>query len=176
VSVLDKRREPIRGLAAQDFVVLENGNPQPIVAFSERWIAEPEASTASWVRKVSSDVQSNGTRDGRLLVLVLDDATIPFDPLIVNSAKQIAREIVRRMGINDQAAVVFTRDNRNAQNFTGDRERLLAAIERFTSGFALPGGAWRPTAADWELYYRASLRTVRNVSEHLGIVRERSHT
>src|SRR5205823_1387214 len=35
VSVLDKNRQPIRGLTAADFTILENGKPQRIVALSQ---------------------------------------------------------------------------------------------------------------------------------------------
>ena len=45
VSVLDKNRRPIKGLTAADFTVLENGKPQPIVAFDE--VDIPDATAPS---------------------------------------------------------------------------------------------------------------------------------
>jgi VWFA-related protein len=40
-----------------------------------------------------------------------------------------------RLGPSDLAAVIFTRDNRNSQDFTADRARLLAATKKFSGGF-----------------------------------------
>ena len=36
VSVLDKDRRPVRGLTPEDFTILEDGKPRPIVAFTCR--------------------------------------------------------------------------------------------------------------------------------------------
>ena len=35
VSVLDRQRQPVRGLTGADFTILEDGKPQKIVAFSQ---------------------------------------------------------------------------------------------------------------------------------------------
>jgi VWFA-related protein len=90
------------------------------------------------MRDVAPDVTSNQYRERRLFVIVMDDATIPFDLRAVKNAKAIGREVVDQMGPSDLAAVVFTRDNRRPQDFTADRARLLAAIERTTGGNRAP--------------------------------------
>src|SRR5687767_8077279 len=94
VSVLDRDRRPVRGLTAPDFTVLEDGQPQEIVAFEEVDLPDPEATAASWMREVAPDVRSNDFTAGRLLVLVLDDATMPGNPATVATAKKIAREVI----------------------------------------------------------------------------------
>src|SRR5436190_11531145 len=59
VSVLDKERRPVKGLAAGDFTVLENGRPQPILSFEEVQIPGVAASAPRWMREASVDVVNN---------------------------------------------------------------------------------------------------------------------
>jgi len=138
VSVLDKSRRPVRGLSAADFTILENGKPQPVAAFSAVELAEeqPAVVGAPWMREVAQDIRDNSdSQQRRLFIIALDDATIENDPKAIESAKNIARGVVNRMGPSDVASVAFTRDNRHAQDFTSDRARLLKAIDSFTVGF-----------------------------------------
>jgi VWFA-related protein len=134
VSVLDRQRRPVPGLTAADFTVLEDGKPQKIVALSAIEVPDPEPAPAVWMTEVSPDVASNHLREQRLVVIVMDDATIPFDQRAIRNAKRIGLDIVNRLGPADVAAVVFTQNNRRPQDFTRDRARLTAAIERTTYG------------------------------------------
>ena len=140
VSVLDRNRRPVRGLTTSDFNLREDGRDQPIVAFSEVTLPDPETFGAAWMRDVDPDVRRNeDVSDHRLIAVVLDDAVIPLlRPQWVNSAKEIARSVVNRLGPRDLASVLFTQDNRHAQNFTRDRARLLAAIDSFSGGMGDP--------------------------------------
>src|SRR5215467_8598802 len=93
VSVLDKDRRPVTGLTQADFVVLENGKPQPIVAFSPVDIpGAPDVvvGDAPWTREFASDVASNEAATKRIVVIVIDDAFMPADPATMKNAKQIA--------------------------------------------------------------------------------------
>src|SRR5713101_3902306 len=128
VSVLDKNRRPVKGLAASDFTILEDGRAQPIVAFAAVDIPDPIEPPAAWMRDVPSDVSTNNLAVRRVIVIVLDDAHMPFDPNVSTFAKQIARSVVDRLGPNDLAAVAFT-DTGRRQNVTNDRQRLRAAID-----------------------------------------------
>ena len=98
VTALDRKRQPVRNLTAQDFTILENGRPQPIVAFAEHVIAGTGSFAHAAVPAIASDVASNESPTGRVVVLILDDATLPFDPLILKNAKQIGRDVVGRLG------------------------------------------------------------------------------
>jgi VWFA-related protein len=169
VTVLDSARRPVRDLKASDFTLLEDGAPQTIVAFSETYIPEPEPVATPWIREVAADVRTNILPDGRLMVLVLDDATIPFDPAMVKNARDIGRGIVERLGPNDLLAVVFARDNRHAQDFTSDRARLQAAIDRFTSGFAFNT---TPGSSD-EYFQQSSMDTLAKAAEYLSAAPQR---
>jgi VWFA-related protein len=133
VSVLDKDRRPVRGLAPPNFTILEDGKPRPIVAFSAVDLPERDASSAraSWVRDVSPDVVTNAIRpEGRLVVIMLDWSIRFEDHLLAN---RIATAAVNSLGPDDLGAVVFSSGFGNAgtpQNFTADRSRLLASINR----------------------------------------------
>jgi VWFA-related protein len=133
VSVLDKDRRPVRGLTRENFTILEDGKPRPAVAFAAVDLVEREASPAraSWVRDVAPDVTANALRpEGRLVVIMFDWSIRFLDQVL---AKRIATAAVDALGPDDLAAVVFSSGFGNAgtpQNFTADRSRLLASINR----------------------------------------------
>jgi VWFA-related protein len=138
ISVLDKDRKPVRGLTAADFTVKEDGKPQVIANFVA--IDVPPKSPpppAAWMHQVSPDISTNdivASPEGRLFVLLIDDAMIPPDPGMIANAKKIGRGVIDRLSPNDQVAVVFTFASRNAQDFTTDRRKLLTAIDSLTTG------------------------------------------
>lgn len=169
VSVLDRNRRPIRGLTANDFTVLEDGVPQPIVAFAPVDVPEPDPIDTAWMRDVPADVRSNNLGDGRLFAIVLDDATIPSDPQLINKARTIARDFINRLGPSDLAAVVFTRDNRHAVDFTNDRARLVAAVNKMSPGFAYGGLSLN----DDNYWFFSAIRTLGEVSNYLQTVPQR---
>ena len=108
----------------------------------------------------------------------MDDATIPFDLAMIKSAREIGRLVVERLGPNDLASVVFTRDNRNAQEFTSDRARLLKAIDSFEYGGRHDRPAGRrhragPGARRIDPALFASVGTLRRVAETLAAVPQR---
>ena len=162
VSVLDKDRRPVRGLTALDFMVLEDGQPQEIVSVGEIDVAEPIEAPTAWMREVAPDVRANLAASERLIVIVMDDAQVRMSPVTTKAVREIGRRLVDRLGPNDLAAVVFTRNNSGAQPFTSDRARLLAAVEKFSGGF---GGA--TDQGDWsaEYFFQSSLRTLQAVAD-----------
>ncbi len=130
VSVLDKNRQPVKGLTAANFTVLEDGKTQSLVAFDAVDLPDPVEPPARWMRDVAQDVVTNDVPARRIVVIVFDDANIPFDPMVMASAKQTARAVVDRLGAGDLGAVTFT-DSGSRQNVTSDRQRLLDAIDSF---------------------------------------------
>ena len=175
VSVLDKRRQPIKGLTEKDFTVLEDGKPQKIVGFSTFDIEDtPEAATG-WMKDVPPDVSTNDLKpESRLWVIVMDDAMIPQDPFGIKSSKDVAKHIIDELGPNDLTAIVFTGDNRKTQDFTSDKTKLIAALDRFNPGLAgyrfgldthgPPGQPW----VDVDLwFYQSSVRTLGSIADFL---------
>ncbi len=128
VVVTDAKGNPVRGLAKDDFVVLENGVPQPVTNFS---LYDTSASTAS---SVNAAVSGTGTGTEtteavppppRRFVFFIDEIEVQR-----NARQKLYRrvqEFVGAMRDGDVASVVRpTSPEKVVQEFTGDR----AAIER----------------------------------------------
>lgn len=188
--VTDSNGKFVRGLTRDDFEVLEQSKPQAITVFSlvdiptERPDAPLFAKTA-----IEPDVRTNRQSDGRVFVLVLDDLhTHTMRSVRVRAA---ARQFVERyLGENDLAAVVTTGGSKSAaQNFTSSRRLLLKAIDAFTGQklrsstleqlAQLPrqtpgtGGPADPLTFERAYKARASLSTLKGVSEYLEGIRGR---
>jgi VWFA-related protein len=133
VIVTDDDGNFVGDLKSGDFEVLEDGKPQKIEMFSYVELpVEPPDRFGRLERPVSSDTRSNRRSfDGRVYVLVLDDLDV--SPLRTSIVKRWAREfILRHLGANDIAAVVYTSGRSDAtQDFTSDRALLLAAVDKF---------------------------------------------
>ena len=172
VSVLDRDRRPVRGLKPSDFTILEDGTRQDISVFQAVDIpAEPPPRTP-WVRTVAPDVRSNaGLHERRLFLIIMDDAMIQASPAAANSARAIARDFIEQLGPSDLAALIFTRDNRHAQDYTSDRGRLLSAAAKFSFGFRDMAPVWVPGADDGYMVF--SEDTIANAVETLATMPDR---
>ena len=202
VSVLDKAQQPVEGLTAADFTVLEDKKPQAIVAFAPVHVRDAAALPATWMRDVSPDVTTNSFDEKRVVILALDDATIvwsgpcPPAPATANAPRGIgggvnpgsgrtggaagspcpghvdlgavaavkasAHLAIDKLGPDDVAAVVFTGDGRQAQDFTTDHASLHAAVERFGAGFD-------PTCH----YFQGAIDTLRMIAKGLADLPQR---
>jgi len=130
VSVLDGKRQPVRGLTAADFTVFEDGYARPIRVFEAIALpARTSSPVTSWEAASASAVATNqvGAQDGRL-VFILMDRTIPVGQPTL-AAKRIATAAVEALGPADLAAVVTTSGGL-PQTLTANRARLLAALNR----------------------------------------------
>jgi VWFA-related protein len=132
VSVLDHQGQPVRGLAAADFTVLKDGRPRSIVAFTEIDVPTWAPTATRWMREVGPDVASNRLDARRAVVIVMDDfnQTPASDPLIP-LAKSIANATIDALGPADLGAVVHVINRNRGQEFTLDRTRLHASVDRF---------------------------------------------
>lgn len=133
VTVVTKDHKPVQGLTRDDFTVLEDGKPQRIVSFSEERLPVSSRPVAAWQAKYSQDVVTNGG-DARRLVAILMSYKIGADPWAVNKAKQLAHDIVSRLGPADMATVVWSQRSDDAQGFTADTAKLHDAIDRMRPG------------------------------------------
>ncbi len=168
VSVLDKHRQPVRGLVEKDFTILENGKPQPIVGFSTFDMDDAPPPAVGWMRDVPPDVTTNELKESRLIVLVMDDAMIPQQPAFIRDAKKIAMNIIDKLGPEDLAAVIFTGDNRKTQDFTNDKTRLRAALDKFNPGLAGYRFGMDSAGLDVDMhFYMSAVRTLSGVADYL---------
>lgn len=133
VAVLDGDRQPVRGLTAADFTVLDNGVAAPVRAFSTVEIpGRGREGEAVWADEAPLDVVTNqaGDQEGRLVIVLLDRSIMPNEPTL--AARRIAAAAVQSLGPQDLAAVVSTNNgavrNSTIQNLTADRQLLLRAI------------------------------------------------
>jgi VWFA-related protein len=135
VTVLDKDRQPLRGLTSADFTVLEDGAPRPIMAVTSVDVPPASAPSAAWMRDVAPDVVSNSRYTGRIFVILFDDANTghagdTWDPWVLRTGRRIAHDVVDGLGPADAAAVTFAFTG-TKQNFTPDHAQLVSAIDSF---------------------------------------------
>lgn len=109
-----------------DFVAVDR-NGQPVTDLTqdelEIWIAGYRVPIETLV----SVTPASEAARGRLILLVLDDMTLPLP--LVPRAKEAARRFVNRMAPDDEMAIVML--NGSAMESTGDRARLIRAIDAY---------------------------------------------
>jgi VWFA-related protein len=127
VSVLDDRRQPVKGLQASDFTVLEDGQARPIRSFKAvDHAATPAATLTGSVETTTGVITNEASTDTSRLIFILMDRSIPAErPMIM--ARQIADEAIEAMAPGDLAAIVTTSGG-VPQNLTSDRTRLHKTI------------------------------------------------
>ena len=127
VSVLDRHRQPVRGLTAADFTVYEDDRPRPVLAFTPVDLPTRVLPTAPWMDAVAPEIATNVfPREGRLVVILFDRSISTTQRPV---AVEAAESIVAQLRPGDLAAVVYSTFG-TPQNFTSDRERLLQAMYR----------------------------------------------
>ncbi len=90
----------------------------------------------------------------------------------MKSSIKIVRDIIDKFGPDDLATIVFTADSRQAQDFTNDRTRLLAALDKFAPSFAVwRFGADTTRGYDSDVQFMlGSVNTIRNVLDTLALI------
>ncbi len=190
VRVTDKEGRFVPGLTQADFELREEGRPQTIVAFNsvnlERAPVRPAAEAEPVLRRpVGSTVATNAeTAESRAFVLLLDD--VLTSPASSRSARQAAREFVQRyVGPSDLVAA-FSTGGRGVQTqeFTTDKTRLLATIDRFVGrrcrtqpnspGDGPQANAYRQETENEKIYdVRVVTDVVKALASHLSGIRGR---
>lgn len=129
VTVRDSRGQPVAGLYASDFEVLDDGRPQTITYFSAQTAALPSGSprTTSQGASPSASETPALAPTPRSLALFFDDthATV-FD---CGKAVHAAEKVLAATRPADRIAL-FTGSGEVTVDFTSDRQKLRAALAR----------------------------------------------
>ena len=82
------------------------------------------------------DVTTNDRVGKRVVVIAIDDGSLSTNGALwgVLKARTIARTIVKALGPDDLAAVVFTEHAKTAQNFKSDRHQRANVRSRVPLG------------------------------------------
>ena len=140
---------PAADLTAEDFSVFDNGTERKIAFFSRNSVSVPGKRLTPVAPNVFTnrpDVRSDAPV--RLTVFVLDGLNTTFE--VQARARQQLLKYVREIGPRDRVAVYALSDRlRRLQDFTGDSNQLIAAMEHFTPNLWLakdsPAGPGRPS-------------------------------
>jgi VWFA-related protein len=133
-TVIDARGNAVSDLTASDFEVFEDGTLQTIASFARVDLPVQRAVTSTSLvatdATILPDVQTNSPIEGGIYLIVLDDLHTGFAR--TTRVREIARQFIERaVGPNDVAAVVYTGHNAANQDFTGNRQLLLRAVDKF---------------------------------------------
>jgi VWFA-related protein len=132
VRVLDERGNFVPNLRQEDFRVLESKKAQTITAFGLISMPRDRPEKPLFLAQpIDADVVTTArANDGRLYVLALDD--LHTDPLRSARVRNAARKFVEEnLGAGDLGAVTIIGRSDAAQELTGNRRLLLAAIDKF---------------------------------------------
>ena len=173
VRVTDPKGQFVPGLTIRDFQLREQGRPQAIVAFDHVNLPrEPMRSAAAGkpllaAPDMSTVATNEQAREARLFVLLLDDMLSTVD--VTLHIRHLARQFIERHVQPADWVAVLSTTGRNVltQDFSGDKTRALATIDRFMSG---PCGS---SHAEDEYRTVVGLDFLATLAEHLGGVRGR---
>lgn len=133
-AVVDAEGMPVSGLTADDFEVVEAGEPRPVITFSAVQIPLDLPPGATAAGAPEPDVATNETPPGRTYLIALDEVS----PDRVLRARNFVRTFVQEhLGPNDVAAVALTGRGlaSSGQDFTRNPRLILDAVDKFTGGF-----------------------------------------
>jgi VWFA-related protein len=128
VTVTDKYGQPVRGLKQSDFVIKEDGEPQPIRNFDDYSPSHPPAASAA--PQLPPGIYSNqpGPAATGDMNIILFSQLEPADDL--KYARSEAEKYIKTMPEGTRITIMVLQDGlRVLQNITTDRNLLLGAID-----------------------------------------------
>jgi VWFA-related protein len=154
VTALDRRDNPVPNLKREDFELYEDGKKQDIVSLDEI-VAGPGSSALG-----ASPIAGPTMRRGKTVFILFDDSAI--SPQYIKTSRDTAERFVREhMRPQDLFAVAqYDMSMKILQNFTSEKEEVLAAIRR-------PAAASMGSA----LYFENLLRALDKIFQAIAPIR-----
>jgi VWFA-related protein len=154
VTALDRRDNPVPNLKREDFALYEDGKKQDIVSLDEI-VAGPGSSALG-----ASPIAGPTMRRGKTVFILFDDSAI--SPQYIKTSRDTAERFVREhMRPQDLFAVAqYDMSMKILQNFTSEKEEVLAAIRR-------PAAASMGSA----LYFENLLRALDKIFQAIAPIR-----
>src|SRR5262245_46541720 len=163
--ITDKDGAFVRGLAREDFELLEDGQPQEVATFSFVDVPVEPRST----RKEATVDPDTATNVGeRRVYVMLIEPLDPNDVRKVRLTQNVALRFVdEALGSNDMMAVIHPQGSTShAQAFTSSKTLLHASIEELPRSVFIAGS---PSPCE-PTRLRFTYETIERISERLGAV------
>jgi VWFA-related protein len=146
--VLDRRGNPVGGLAAEDFVVEEDGGPQAITSFEAVAIPESGPAVSFRTSRVSTNLAPEPPRPSRTFVVVFDN--VHMAPDRIGAAREAVMEFLATgLQPGDQVTLVPTSGGAWwSTSLPEGREDLVAALSRLEG--LRPRSMSIDRISDWE--------------------------
>lgn len=157
LMVLDKQGRAVKGLAREQFELLVDGQPQPVLFFEsvEAGGGKEAAKLAAARGKTAAEVAaaaaaaSASTTSGRTFIFFIDD--LHLSQSSIHRTREMLGKFIDKMEPNDQA-MLFTPTNQLGflQQLTDNKTVLRLAVSRinYQSQFAPPSGRRAMTVAE----------------------------
>lgn len=130
VVVRDKKGKYVTDLKAEDFAVVENGVPQKVLFFDPPLTGGDGATPVQTETASREGPRTRGRQTRNIISLVLDGQTTDLANMKQAGAGAV-KYIRERVTQSDRVAVFSVSSGLQLlQTFTGDKERLIAAVER----------------------------------------------
>jgi len=149
VTVRDKNGNPVRDLKPEDFTVLEDNKPQKVATFDiententpqvpmqqANLLSEPaKKMKTSRATASAASAQESAIKDRRLIILFFDLSAMQPDE-IERSSNAAQDYLKKQMEPADLVSIVSLSNTITVnQDFTSDREKLMAVLQSFNSG------------------------------------------
>ena len=166
VVITNRSGEPVTGLTAADFSILDSGQPQTISLFEP--VSIPVGNRDLDIRRPLPvrDVATNlEPPSPRAIVVVIDSYHLTTDAETLERLRRALRSLLQSAHGQDDIAIVFTGRSDLGVPFTRDLARQLAAGDAITAS-AYIGGRQPPKVAIANI--RRSLWTLRNAIDIPG--------